>query len=425
MTQAAGLEFDPQIAASVSNLSINHFYKAFVDKSLVLRPLYQRNLVWNDDQQSFLVDSILRGLPVPEIYIQSTTSASGEERLVVVDGQQRLSTCIRFILGELRLTGDADFDQRWRNKTFAEIGLVLQARFRGFDLVVRKLPSSDEGILREVFRRLNKTVEALEAQELRHAAYTGPLIRLIEAASSQPVFSDISVFSSKDYLRRRHDEFFAEIALAVINKAYPNKKEGLDDLFLTYERQRAPLGELEELEQRIGRVLEQLQSPGLAGLRRTRFRNKSDFYTLLVYLCKQAELLPLADEAADSLMTGLKGLSSLVNDIKREEAERRSIDSLVVGSLGQDALTYLRAVERAASDRLNRVRREKALAAALGPAFASAEPRPLVPADAAWRALPDMEEGDLEAEEAASLEERVSAQQALLTAGPQLIDSAE
>src|SRR5687767_7574896 len=115
----ADLQFEEQLASTSSNLSINQFQRYFADGSLVLRPPFQRNLVWNLQQQSFLVDSVLRGLAIPEIYVQITTSATGDERVVVVDGQQRLAACLRFLSGDLRLVGDDDLNVQWRNRVFS------------------------------------------------------------------------------------------------------------------------------------------------------------------------------------------------------------------------------------------------------------------------------------------------------------------
>jgi hypothetical protein len=357
------LEFDPQLATDATGLTVNQFDRAAKTEppSLVLRPAFQRNLVWNDTQKSFLVDSILRGLPVPELYIQTSTNAEGVERLVVVDGQQRISTCLHFLDGTFRLGSADDLDSRWSGKKFAELDDELKARFRGFKFIVRNLPAkADEGVLREIFRRLNRTVEALEAQELRHAAYTGRFLELVERAGAAEALEELGVFSPKDYLRRRNDEFVAEILLAVDASAFPNKKEGLDELFLTYERRGLDAERERDMAQRFGRAAKFI---GLTAerLRKTRFRNKSDCYSLMTYLARNAEKLPLDVDAVDAVVESLTQFSSKVNALKRAEAQVGS-DADAPSVPADDAVTsYLRAVERAASDRLSRVRRHESL----------------------------------------------------------------
>jgi len=66
-------------------------------------------------------------------------------------------------------------------------------------------------------------------------------------------------------------------------------------------------------------------------------------------------------------MDALSGFPARVNGIKRREAQRESIDDLVEEPGGSEAVKYLRAVERAASDRLNRVRRNEALEIVVAP----------------------------------------------------------
>jgi Protein of unknown function DUF262 len=403
--------FEPQLASTPSNLTINYFYKAYVEGALVLRPPFQRNMVWNPQQQSFLVDSILRGLPVPEIYVQTETSAEGEERTIIVDGQQRISACIEFIDGALRLSKDDELDQQWKGRTFSELDPDLRRRFRSYELIARKLPNVNDSVLREIFRRLNKTVEPLEPQELRHAAYTGPFIQFIEDAGRNPIFTEIGVFSSKDYLRRRNDELIAEIAYAITSKAFPNKKEGLDELFLTYERQGISGETINDLQRRFGRVFATLGTNATT-LRRTRFRNKSDFYSLFVYLGKNAETLPLDSASEVTFIDRVKDFSDRVNDIKKREAEGRSIDDLTADELGTASVKYLRSVERAASDRLSRVRREESLRVILDPIVTAGGSNKLSEADAEWRS--STEESESESDEPLEEGEREHTREVLL-----------
>lgn len=380
-----GLEFDPPLATDATGRTVNSFARSSRAEpaELVLRPAFQRNMVWNGQQQSFLIDSILRGLPVPELYVQTRTSADGAEVLTVVDGQQRLSACLAFERNELRLDNSDDLDDRWKGHIFAELDDPLKSRFRSFKFIVRELPATaDEGVLREIFRRLNRTVESLEPQELRHAAYTGPFIRLVERAGAAASLQDLGVFSPKDYLRRRNDEFVAEVLYAIFAGAFPNKKEGLDEAFLTFERQ--GFADEVDITRRFGRAQSFVDACSVA-LRRTRFRNKSDCYSLLVYLAQRAESVPSDAESAHEVVQALVEFSSLVNSIKRAESAGESIDPLVKQVGGAAALSYLRAVERAASDRLSRVRRNDALEALLDSTLAQLETRPLGQRDEEWR----------------------------------------
>ena len=50
--------------------SVTWFKQAQDRNQLVMRPPLQRRPVWTESQQSFLIDTILRGYPIPELYLQ-------------------------------------------------------------------------------------------------------------------------------------------------------------------------------------------------------------------------------------------------------------------------------------------------------------------------------------------------------------------
>jgi len=66
---------------------------------LVLRPRFQRKLVWNDQHKENFIETILRGLPFPEIYLAAgeINLETQKSKTLVVDGQQRLNTIYDYI----------------------------------------------------------------------------------------------------------------------------------------------------------------------------------------------------------------------------------------------------------------------------------------------------------------------------------------
>lgn len=388
-----GYLFDAQLALAANSVSIRTIMKAHVEGRLRLRPPFQRNLVWNKDQKSYLVDSILRNLPIPELYIQvGDVPGANDDLMVVVDGQQRIATCIEFMTDQLRLTGE-DLGLEWKGRKFSELHENLRGRFSRYKLIVRELPDLPEPAIRDIFRRLNRVVEPLLPQELRHAAYTGTFMELVESAAAYPVLQELRVFSAKDYRRRGNDELIGEIAYAHIQGAFPNKKEGLDEAFRAFSINGLPEATARDVKRRFGRAFALLQRISET-IRSTRFRNKSDFYSLMVYLLDRAESLPLPEDGENELRRRMQGLSSQLSEYRRaalagEDLEGKSTDDAIL-------LKYMRAVERAASDRLSRVRRNDVLQEWLGPALAFGTARELIHADEAW--LADLENAEQESE---------------------------
>src|ERR1700733_16236114 len=90
-----------QIKPSVTNPTIADLYQSIENGRLVLAPDFQRKFVWTHDHQQEFLDTVLSGLPFPEIYV-----CEGDidvKKLLttrhVIDGQQRLTTIKRYIEG--------------------------------------------------------------------------------------------------------------------------------------------------------------------------------------------------------------------------------------------------------------------------------------------------------------------------------------
>jgi hypothetical protein len=64
---------------------------------LNLNPSYQRGDVWPTRDAQKLIESILRGIPLPSIILLRPASANKQAKYEVVDGKQRLTSILRFV----------------------------------------------------------------------------------------------------------------------------------------------------------------------------------------------------------------------------------------------------------------------------------------------------------------------------------------
>ena len=141
-------------------------------------PDFQRSYVWNVKQASEFVDSMLRGLPVPSMFFYDDNN-----RMLVVDGQQRLKSLFAFIKNQefagkkFKLTGN--IHPNWKNRTYGE--LEEEDRDRLDDAlmnitVMRQLaPDDGQSAMYLAFQRINTGGITLKAQEIRMAVSYGPL----------------------------------------------------------------------------------------------------------------------------------------------------------------------------------------------------------------------------------------------------------
>ncbi|HLP24834.1 MAG TPA: DUF262 domain-containing protein, partial [Acidobacteriota bacterium] len=83
-------EYD--ITASPNDFNILTLY-SFIESGAVKIPGFQRNYVWDLSRASRLIESLLIGLPIPQIFLYEESKNS----YLVIDGQQRLMSIYYFI----------------------------------------------------------------------------------------------------------------------------------------------------------------------------------------------------------------------------------------------------------------------------------------------------------------------------------------
>lgn len=344
----------PEKYLHTTHRTVAWFHKAFLREELELAAPFQRNPVWTDHQKAYLIDTILLGLPIPELYMQERVDEDGKEVQTVVDGQQRVRACLDFLAGKYSLEGTdtAPITSRWRGLGFDQLGTEERRQLFGYKFVVRVLPQMPESEVRAIFARLNRNVVALNDQELRNATYWGEFISAIQSMADDDSFwAECGVFSANDHRRMLDHEFISELAIAHLH-GVQNKKDKLDDYYHRYEEQfdgRSSL--IATFRKTTGELAAILPSINL-----TRWRKKSDFYTLFLVLAERADSFPLSSENRTSIQSRLYEMAGLVDKLlKLEETEWTETDPHV--------LAYARAVSRAASDKANRATRHAAVIA--------------------------------------------------------------
>ena len=92
-----GIYKNPPVQQSM-DISLNYLQKEVEDKPFVLRPEYQRGVVWSDHEQSLFVGFILEGGETQNMIWNNRGLPDG---YAVVDGQQRTISCLRFMKNEI------------------------------------------------------------------------------------------------------------------------------------------------------------------------------------------------------------------------------------------------------------------------------------------------------------------------------------
>ena len=166
--------------------TIETIYSQIQQGNIDLDPKFQRRNAWNDDKKTRLIESLITGMPVPEIVFAEHPEK--KRSFIVIDGKQRLLTIAGFInpeigywrkpalIGkELTLRHDLDgltFNQMENDPTYEN---ELRA-FQNADVRCTVVDSADQSwdIFYNIFYRLNTGSVPLSSQELRQVLNKGP-----------------------------------------------------------------------------------------------------------------------------------------------------------------------------------------------------------------------------------------------------------
>ncbi len=210
-------EYD--ISANPNDFNILTIFN-FIESGAVKIPGFQRNFVWDIGRSSKLIESLLLGLPVPQIFLYETERNS----FLVIDGQQRLMSIYYFIKQRFprkdkRTELRTIFDEKGKipdevlhdDKYFENFRLKLgeslasnPSKFKGLSystlgqhkipfelrtirnvIIKQNSPSGDDSSMYEVFNRLNTGGINLKPQEIRMSMYHSPFYELLLRLNSK------------------------------------------------------------------------------------------------------------------------------------------------------------------------------------------------------------------------------------------------
>lgn len=171
---------------------------------------FQRGFVWRKPQMDRFIESLLLGYPIPGIFLVRQS----DNRMLVLDGQQRLRTLLYFYSGILndRVFKLNDVSDDFKGVTYES--LPEEAR-RNLDntfiqaTIVTAQPDADNmDAIYQIFERLNSGGTQLTAHEIRVALYAGEVIDYLEILNRDAAWRGLY---GKKNARIRDQELIARI----------------------------------------------------------------------------------------------------------------------------------------------------------------------------------------------------------------------
>jgi hypothetical protein len=230
-------EYDSNVIIQHRDWTVGTIVDQIRRENIDLNPKFQRRNVWNNGKRTGLIDSLMLGVPIPEIIMAEDKTT---RRFFVIDGKQRLSTLAAFFKLD-------DFEAVWaRPKLGGNLSRqMLYLKGKGFD----KFSLEDQRLLEnasircafisgyknidvlyDIFYRLNSNSVALSAQELRQTLNRGQFADyLVEATNEYNNLHKVMKLKGADNRLRDAELLLRFITLFLFPQQYDgNLKKFLD-----------------------------------------------------------------------------------------------------------------------------------------------------------------------------------------------------
>jgi hypothetical protein len=220
---------------SLHNYSVADFLELRAADRLLINRDFQRREVWKTPAKVYLIDSILRGMPIPKMYFRTLVDAETQSSVrEVVDGQQRLQAIFQFADNELRLSARA---REFASLRYRDLDSEQQENFLAYTFAAEQLVNADDTDVLEVFARINTYTVSLNPAELRHAQWQGEFKWAVHEASRdwRTLWEEFGIVSISQRARMADDELMAQLMLLVGQGILGGEKTTLDKAYRNFD----------------------------------------------------------------------------------------------------------------------------------------------------------------------------------------------
>lgn len=214
---------------------------------LELSPKYQRNNVWNEKAKAYLIDTIIRGLPIPPIFLRqmvdiNTKSTSRE----IIDGQQRIRAILEFVVDE-KYAIKKSHNKDYGGKKYSDLDDETQEAILEYEIIAEVVTEKDEGLIYDMFARLNSNNYVLNKQEIRNSKYWGDFKVLVYNLASQyrDFFLSYKLLTDNDCTRMRDAELITSMIILLKEGIVSETPTSVDRIYEKYDASFDNDGELE------------------------------------------------------------------------------------------------------------------------------------------------------------------------------------
>lgn len=336
--------------------SINDFLEWSDNGQLELNPRFQRRNVWTDTARSYLMDTIVRGKPIPKIFIRQKLNVQTRQSIrEVVDGQQRLRTILSYLKDGFVIS--KKHHPTFGGLYFSQLDQVdenIQANILNYEISTDLLVNMPDAEILDIFGRLNSYSVTLNEQEKINANHFGPFKTLADgiAHTFNNFWIDSKILTDSKILRMGDVNLCADLLIAMIEGIKSKKQIKL--FYSTWEREFNHDPAL--IEDKFSSTIATIQGIFGNDIKRTEFKRIHIFYTLFTCIYHLKYGLPGIDKPTMNILEA---------DYARIESRLENINSIFATKeaqqLNANESQFLEDSRRATTDKLVRERRTKYL----------------------------------------------------------------
>lgn len=318
---------------------------------------FQRNYVWTVKNQIQLIESVIIGSPIPEIYLWNvgTDENTGDTKYSVIDGQQRCGAVFQFIansfiLKETHLDKSSVKFEAIKNRLFKDLESDDKKAIWAYVFSVRLVRSQvKRSSIVNMFLRLNSNNMTLNPQELRNAEFTGEFMNLASHLSELKFWDDNNLFSVADR-RRMRDISFISTLLVFLKKGIEEdiRNSNLNQIYDLYND---VYPDKEEDKKRVVSILGEIDKIIEGNKNRKSILNRQvHFYTLFTVIY---DLLNSQDELSDIQIFNYR---NFIDNYNNEQLLRLQFEELI-----NEITKYQALVKEGTRQKTNRFERHRIL----------------------------------------------------------------
>lgn len=222
-------------------IQISDIIQWYQKREIELSPKYQRNSVWNDDAKSYLIDTIIRGLPIPPIFLRQKTDVNTKTTSrEIIDGQQRVRAILEYFVDE-KFVIKKKFNKDYGGKKYSELDDDIKEELLEYEIFAEVITEKDESIIYDMFARLNCNNYVLNTQEIRNSKYWGDFKVLAYDLTKEfrDFFLGYRILSDKECTRMKDVEIVNSLIVlakegiitetpAIVDRIYEKYNENFD-----------------------------------------------------------------------------------------------------------------------------------------------------------------------------------------------------